>query len=789
MLKRNICSFVGTLTIAALVYGAVPVSCVYAENARVALNNAPARARNTGDAAAVRETSARAATSRNGTVRANSRGTSVRSEPSVEPVARSASPARSGVAPANVARTGTSNTASRALTQSRATAVFNDISKIGSGYAACRESYATCMDQFCANANDTYRRCFCSSRFTEFRDTEAALDEAKTLLMQFEDNNLNAVDKTAAEVNAMYSATVGEMAIKKDTSGAAQILDQIGDLLSGKTKASTLTSGSLGVLSFDISSDVDDIWSGTADSIFNTGSGQNLADLEGEKLYNAANKQCLEIISDACENNAVLQMSRSSYNIMITQDCNAYAKKIDSQKEAVKQTVRTAEKYLREARLDEYRAHNSTDVNECIAKVKTAITADTACGTNYTRCMDYTGVYINQTTGEPIYSQRLFELDDLITLAGANSNEDVLRQNQQFDKFLDTKRMYAETALDSCRNIADTVWSEFKRSALIEIAQAQDEKIEEVKMSCVNTMAECYDTQSSALKDFDTSTSKAAGAVSVYAAREMCADKVIACASLYGDTKACKFDGNGKLISGNNGRCGLESLLTFVDSVDTNRIGEACGVAVQKYLENLCTDENGYPWRCRLRKFGTMNIAGAGSGNDKIWTYGNSNNASLVQMVVNYTYENCGQKDASGNYALNLRARSEVELALADLQESLASIIGEKCEAANGIWVDTDVNNTNNALTNGELVESFYNINFGKSHVAAQADYGVDSWGKCLSNTVRARCEAENLRTGSADYAVYDNASGTCRFTLNYYKYQCDQVAGVWENNNCYLEK
>ena len=50
------------------------------------------------------------------------------------------------------------------------------------------------------------------------------------LLAQFEDNNLNAVDKTAAEVDAMYSATIGEAAIKNDTSAAQSVLNEIGDL-------------------------------------------------------------------------------------------------------------------------------------------------------------------------------------------------------------------------------------------------------------------------------------------------------------------------------------------------------------------------------------------------------------------------------------------------------------------------------------------------------------------------------------------------------------------------------
>ncbi|MGC8140769.1 hypothetical protein ACP3W2_25270, partial [Salmonella enterica] len=86
----------------------------------------------------------------------------------------------------------------------------------------------------------------------------------------------------------------------------------------------------------------------------------------------------------------------------------------------------------------------------------------------------------------------------------------------------------------------------FKRSALIEIAQAQDDKIEEVKLSCVKIMADCYDTKSSGLRDVDEKTATAAGVVTVVAAREMCKDKVIGCASLFGETKGCQFDGNGK---------------------------------------------------------------------------------------------------------------------------------------------------------------------------------------------------------------------------------------------------
>ena len=203
--------------------------------------------------------------------------------------------ATSRAASSNVVRSATSHSATSTAraasnlsvvgasrsSMARATAVFDDISKIGGGYATCREAYATCMDQLCANANDTYRRCFCSSKFTEFRDIEAGLDQALQLLAQFEDNNLNAVDKTAEEVNAMYSATEGEMAIKNDTSGAAAMLAEIGDILSGKktTETPTIT----GLIDVDFTSDLDDIWGDSGSSIFSdSSSGVNLASLEGQ---------------------------------------------------------------------------------------------------------------------------------------------------------------------------------------------------------------------------------------------------------------------------------------------------------------------------------------------------------------------------------------------------------------------------------------------------------------------------------------------------------------------------
>lgn len=710
-----------------------------------------------------RTTASRAATTNNIVSSRNARA-------AVTPVGatRSATVARTGIVGAmragyaptvTNARVASTANASRAAV-ARATAVFDDVSKIGGGYATCREAYSTCMDQFCAKANDTYRRCFCSSKFTEFRNTEAALDEAKNLLVQFENNNLNAVDKTAAEVNAMYTATEGERAIKNDTSGAAAMLSEIGDLLSGKRKVSASNSGtSLGVLDLDFSTNLDDIWSGgDASSIF-TSSGTDLSQLEGQALYTQAQKQCLSLMKDACENNAVMTMAKSSYNILISQDCNAYEKKVNSQRETIKQTVRTAEKYLRDARLEEYRSHNSADVNECIAKVKSAITADTACGANYKKCLDYTGAYVDANTGDPIYSPRLFELENLITLDGANGNTDVLSQNGKFNSFLETRKMFATTALDSCRDISTTVWQEFKRSALIEIAQAQSAKIEEVKMSCVSTMADCYDTQTNALKDFDTTTASAAGAVSAYAAKALCQDKVTACAALYGNNKTCEFDGNGKLTSDDAASCGIKALLAFVDNVDEVRVAEGCSTAIDNYVKQLCTPSTGtqgYPWNCRR--------------------YGQ---AQLRSIIENYAVQNCKDPTKDSN-ELSERIRQQVNQAISDVQEELNDQLADACESLDGFWTDAD--------DTGKLLTAFYSTTFGKSEEPTDANTKKNALsGRCVENSERTACLAYN--TGrETPVATYDSVRG-CVLTDVWYQERCTAMNGYYETGNCYLEK
>lgn len=674
-----------------------------------------------------------------------------------------------------------SQTTARSAARQRATAVFNDVSKIGTGYTSCHEAYATCMDQFCANANDTYRRCFCSDKFTGFRDTVDSLDQALSMLAEFQDNNLNAVDKTAAEVNAMYTAAEGEAAIKRDTSASQKLLDKISNLLSGKKDYSRKNNtNSLGVLDFsslsaDVSFDSGDIFNSDGFSLFGDTSG-NVSEMEGKELYTNANKQCVEITRDLCPNDSMFKLARSAYSILITQDCNVFEKNINAKKESVKETVRTAERYLRDARLEEYRAHNSADVNACMAKVEAAIKESTACGSDYEKCMDYTGRYINSVTGDPIYSQALFGLNNLIVL---NGSVDVLSANKEFNKFLDDKRKFAATALDTCRDIADTVWYEFKRAALIQIAQAQDAKIQAVKDSCVATIRECYDKQSGELNELDTTDFAATGAISAVAARGVCYERVMACAALYGDPDGCAYDDRSKKLTKVQGKtCGLQALLNFVDAVDAVKVAEGCQVSLEKYAHELCDpkttldDEETtdvYPMGCidtpraqlraameeRARLFCAQDLV----ANDKSNTIG----------------------DSSGTFNLDI-----VNRVIKDLFDELDLAFSAGCEYMGGTWLESgavikpDVSDLNQA---------FYQKYYGAVAKSATDAYnlvkkvhGSDTdAGWCIKDSmVKTECEAQGQ--------TYDGYLNDCILSADWYSNKCRALGGTYTNSQCEIQ-
>ena len=654
---------------------------------------------------------------------------------------------------------------------SRATAVFNDVTKIGGGYSNCRDAYATCMDQFCANANDTYRRCFCSDKFQDFRDMSDNLDEALGMLADFQNNNLNVIDKTTAEVDAMYSSTVGEEAIKKDTSASQKLLDEIGDILSGKKSSSNKNMlSSLGIINFGDFSDLGDIWSDSGDSIFNRSSADDISGLEGDALYKRASQQCAAITRDSCSGDAMFNLASSAYSVMVTNDCNTFEKSINAKKESVSQTVRKAEQLLREARLEEYRAHNSQDVNECLEKVEVAMTQPLVCGENYTRCLDYTGQYINVTTGEPIYNQ-LFNISQIAPELGG---DDILATNSRWNQELENKRQYASQALDTCRSLAEDVWYEFKRMALVKIAQKQDELVQNAKDSCVSVIRDCYDNQTGVLNDFaDVDDQYNFGAGSVVVARETCYDRVLACAVLYGGSEGCSYDPTTKKISQSNDttkKCGLQSLLTFVDTVDSAKVASECEKTLTARAHDLCDPKTEYklnPDGTKMYNYFTQSYVVSEYPDGCAGMPKSELRADLTNWANKFCAVDMIKDDESNTINEQSTFNTDiVNRVIKGIFDELGLAFEVGCTNVGGMWYDNGVviSWASGTLTVDDLNKDFYNTYYGGTSLQSiLASVKIGDIGVCLNNmSSEDTCKLFNGNYTGTTCEIADFVSNRC---------------------------
>lgn len=455
--------------------------------------------------------------------------------------------------------------------------------KMGDGYNKCRDAYFTCMDQFCGTVNDTYRRCYCSSKLTEIQSRERALSQAANQLQDFKDLNLNVINKTANEVNAMISASEGEtaQANAKDKSNSAKQLSGISDVLSKTKKKSLSTQGTL-----DVAGDINAIWSTT-----DLAGGDNLANLSGESLYNAVHAQCAEMVSESCPDAATKTMVVSAYGMYIENDCTLLVNNLDKQLVSANATIRDTEYTMGDLRLENYNSHNSSSIHECIAQVREDITANSACGTDYVHCLDITGRYLNYETGEPIYTAEFFQLDTQTSLSG-----DLLtnQTNRLLVERLNSMRNYAKRGLDTCRDISDNVWNEFLRQAITEIHQGQQDRIRKVKAECLDVVNKCYDEQNKSLKDFSNTDEALLLGSRLELSEQMCREKLDTCSNLYG-----------------GGSKGLSELTTAMYDIVDQQIAQQCLSTLQEYTKELCavsgTDTlHAYPYGCRTYTPGTQ---------------------------------------------------------------------------------------------------------------------------------------------------------------------------------------
>ena len=496
------------------------------------------------------------------------------------------------------------------------------------------------MDQFCAKQNESYRRCVCSSKLSEIQSRERALGNAADQLQNFKDLNIDAITKTGAEVTAMLTETSGEAvaARAKDTSASAQQLAGISDVLNKTKKSSLSTAGTL-----DIAGDINAIWSTT-----DLAGGTNIANLTGESLYNAVHAQCVDLVADNCASQSILDMVVAAYGMYIENDCTALVTALDKKLVNANSAIRSTEREMNNARLENYNNHNSSSINDCIALVRADITANTACGTDYVHCLDTTGRYLNYDTGEPIYSANFFQLGNQISLSG-----DVLTNatNRNIVSELNRRRDFAAASLDTCRDLADDVWNEFMRQAIAEIYQGQQERIRTVKNECLEVVNACYDEQSKQLKDFSNIKDQLLIGSRLELSEELCSEKLNACSNLYGGSSD-----------------EMQSLLDAMHELTDQKIAKECRATLMEFTQDICRVTgndtlHSYPYACRTYAPGEQRYAMISKCNSvlSVAASGSLYNAcepkglSASEGKITVTWADGSSQDFAENYSCPLR--------------------------------------------------------------------------------------------------------------------------------------
>lgn len=568
-----------------------------------------------------------------------------------------------------------SNTSS-AKTIINRTAQIDTTTHMGLNYTTCRDAYFTCMDQFCGIANDSYRRCYCSSRLTEIQSRERALSQVENQLEDFKALNLEVIDKSAAEVTSMVSLTDGEYAQEhiKDKSKSTKHLSNISSILS-KTKKSSLSSqGTL-----DIAGDINNIWLTTE-----LAGGTNLSNLSGEPLYNAVHAQCSEMINDSCPDTATKTMVITAYGMYIENDCSILINTLKKKQTTANATIRETEYMVGDLRYENYNAHNSTSIHDCISMVREDITSNSACGKDYVHCLDVTGRYLNYETGEPIYTSNFFQLDGQSSLSG-----DLLtnQTNRLLVDMLTKMRNHAQRGLDTCRDIADNVWDEFMRQAITEIHQGQQDKIRQVKDECLEVVNKCYDEQNKSLKDFSNTDEALLLGARLELSETLCREKMDTCSNVYG---------------------GLEALTTTMGDIIEQQIAQQCLSTLQAYTKELCAVPgndtlHAYPYGCRTYAPGN--------------TYSTENN-TLYKKLETYAKDTCIRPSKRDAEELPHTVSQDINVVMDEIRTTMAKELAQECERLGGTW-NNDLKTTSSTTYERFLTET-----------AAHSD-----WGYCIEST------------------------------------------------------
>ena len=424
------------------------------------------------------------------------------------------------------------NTTTRNVS-ARATTISSNETRTGTEYEQCKTAFFTCMDQFCYLKSDVYRRCSCSDRIFDLKNTAETYQKASEQLSEFSEN-LDVVGMTREQALAMKTASEGENALSQDKTASKQLLQAIMNSIKGEDAS---VSGKYQDLnSIIISPDMSYAF-GMEDSA------QLIASYDGTDLYKSVYPKCKSIVKEDCTK-ASLQRAINAYLMTIEQDCNTVEAALQKQQKNLKAATQQSSAMLDLARVENRQNHNSDDIATCLENVESAIQSDEVCGSDYRKCLDY-GQFIDVTTGAPLTGvTNFYKLGELLTFKTDTDLKDqklsAIAKNRTFVQFFEKKtKKFAESSLDKCTENADFVWQQYLDKALLDIYYAQQDKVKTIKQSCLDLVANCYDNQQTsivnAMANLTGDSTLLLKPASISLTAEMCSDYITSCNGMFND--------------------------------------------------------------------------------------------------------------------------------------------------------------------------------------------------------------------------------------------------------------
>lgn len=441
-------------------------------------------------------------------------------------VARTTTPSRSVETRKtnNTSRIATTSKNATRTSVSRATELNSaKISDIKSrDYSKCKTVYYDCMDEFCANKDANLGRCACSTRIHEFDNIKKQLSKAEDKMLDF-NQQLLLVGLDKEDAAAVNVASDGELGFNtKDSSESEKLLQKITKSLNSSADSKITNDLS----SVSLSLDMDSAWD-SIDSL----SGISTSAKTGINLYNAATPVCVEMAREVCSTDE-LDIAQNSYKLLIQQDCNTVSKSYDTQYNQAINKIHESGALLDMARLNAYQQRNSDDILTCKRKILEQLSASSVCGENLHKCLDITGQYINPADGSAFLSTNLYNLTTLLTAPQGEETWSKVPGNEQFVSFLNSKKIFLNSATDQCQDISDVVWKDFLNDALAQIKLAQNAKMEEIRQSCTTLVAECKNDAHQSLQDFDARALSTFQVMADSTVNALCTDIQQSCVSL-----------------------------------------------------------------------------------------------------------------------------------------------------------------------------------------------------------------------------------------------------------------